>query len=98
MAFKNIKIPKEIIKEYEAPQEKIFALVWKEKIVKVHLGYKIENKYTTIWELLAIDIPQGLEEYKDEIMKVYSFDGDTSYLCDGDETCLDKVGKTIINF
>lgn len=90
---------------YEAPHEKIFALVWKEKIVKVHLGYKIENKYTTIWELLAIDIPQDLYKYKDEIiadlrsaMMVYGFDGDISYLCDGDETCLDKVGKTIINF
>ena len=80
-------------------------MIWKEKIVKVHLGYKIENKYTTIWELLAIDIPQDLYKYKDEIiadlrsaMMVYGFDGDISYLCDGDETCLDKVGKTIINF
>ena len=27
---------------YEAPHEKIFALIWKEKIVKAHLGYTIQ--------------------------------------------------------
>ena len=90
---------------YEEPQEEIFALVWKEKIVKAHLRYEIENKNTTIWELLAINIPKDIEFYREaiiadlrEAMKVYGFDGDISYLCDGDEVYLNKNRKIIINF
>lgn len=90
---------------YEEPDKIYFALVWKDQVIKIRLCQNVMDKDTTIWELLAINIPEDLEVYKDEIiadlrnaMKVYGFDGDISYLCDGDETYLDKVGKTIINF
>ena len=90
---------------YEEPDEMYFALIWKEKVIKVHLYQKTKNKNITIWELLAINVPQDLEDYKDEIvadlrsaMKVYGFDGDVCYLMDGDESCLTKTDETIINF
>ena len=79
---------------YEEPQEEIFALIWKEKIVKVHLRYEIENKNTTIWEFYREEIIADLRE----AMKVYGFDGDISYLCDGDEAYLNRNRKIIINF
>lgn len=134
MAFKNIRIPKESIKEYEVdgeiiepwfctideekniilfdygtvyeePDEIYFALIWKNKIIKSKLHQKVVNKNTTIWELLAINIPKDIEVYRDEIiadlreaMKVYGFDGDAAYLFNMDESLLNKTGKTIINF
>lgn len=134
MAFKNIKIPKESIKEYEVdgeiiepwfctideekniilfdygtvyeePDEIYFALIWENKIIKSKLHQKVVNKNTTIWELLAINIPKDIEIFREEIiadlreaMKVYGFNGDVAYLFNMDESLLNKTGKTIINF
>ena len=90
---------------YEEPDEIYFALIWKNKIIKSKLHQKIVNKNTTIWELLAINIPKDIEFFREEIivalreaMKVYGFNGDVAYLFNMDESLLNKTGKTIINF
>jgi len=134
MAFENIRIPEENIKEYkvdgeiiepwfctidkekdimlfdygtvyEEPDKIYFALVWKDQVIKIRLCQNVMDKDTTIWELLAINIPEDLEVYKDEIiadlrraMKVYGFNGDTPYLWNDNEKCNKRERNVIINF
>lgn len=90
---------------FEEPDEFYFALIWKEKMLRVLLKQKVENKNTTIWKLLSICIPDEMVKCKNEIMgdlrdamQEFGFDGNMSYLFFKDEKYLDKTAKTVISF